>query len=141
MNVTITFRHMDPSDSIKEYARAKVSKLQKLLRQPMTARVTLSLDKLEHSVDVQISSGPHHAEAREVSDNTYASIDAVMDKLERQLRALKGASQARRRRSGEGLRSSPVKSPVDEAVARPVAMASGESTKAAGSAALASGER
>jgi putative sigma-54 modulation protein len=105
MNVTITFRHMDPSDSIKEYARAKVAKLQKLLRQPMTARITLDLDKLEHSAEVQISSGSHHLLAKEVGDGTYSSIDAVMDKLERQLRESKEATQSRRRRSGESLRS------------------------------------
>jgi putative sigma-54 modulation protein len=136
MNVTITFRHMDPSDSIKAYATAKVSKLQKLLRQPMTARVTVALDKLQHSVEVQLSSGSHHAEAKEVSEDTYASIDAVMDKLERQLRESKEASQSRRRRSGETLRSAQATQPE-----APVAMASGGSKKAAGSAALASGER
>jgi putative sigma-54 modulation protein len=105
MNVTITFRHMDPSDSIKEYARAKVAKLQKLLRQPMTARITIDLDKLQHSAEVQISSGSHHLLAKEVGDGTYSSIDAVMDKLERQLRESKEATQSRRRRSGESLKS------------------------------------
>ena len=74
MNVTITFRHMDPSDSIKEYARAKVAKLQKLLRQPMTARITIDLDKLQHSCEVQISSGHYHLVAKEVGDATYSSI-------------------------------------------------------------------
>lgn len=124
MNVTITFRHMEPSEAIKEYARSKLSKLQKHLRQPMTARVTLSLDKLEHSAEVQLSSGSRRAEAKEVSDDTYASIDAVMDKLDRQVRGAKGATQSKRRRSGETLRGG--RSP--EVVDPPVAMAAGEST-------------
>lgn len=123
MNVTITFRHMEPSEAIKEYARSKVSKLQKHLRQPMTARVTLSLDKLEHSAEVQIASGPHRVEAKEVSDDTYASIDAVLDKLDRQVRGAKGATQAKRRRSGETLRNG-----RNPEVAEPVAMTVGEST-------------
>lgn len=124
MNVTITFRHMDPSEAIKEYARSKVAKLQKHLRQPMTARVTLSLDKLEHSVEVQISSGSHRLEAKEVSDDTYASIDAVMDKLDRQVRGSKGATQSKRRRSGETLRGGH----RPEVVESPVAMTVGEGT-------------
>ncbi|NLE88410.1 MAG: ribosome-associated translation inhibitor RaiA [Myxococcales bacterium] len=124
MNVTITFRHMEPSEAIKEYARNKVSKLQKHLRQPMTARVTLSLDKLEHSAEVQVASGRRRVEAKEVSDDTYASIDAVLDKLERQVRGSKGATQAKRRRSGQTLRNG--RNPA--IVNAPVAMAAGEST-------------
>ena len=46
-NISITFRHVDPSDAIKAHAEEKVQKLQRFLRQPMTARVTLSVDKLE----------------------------------------------------------------------------------------------
>jgi putative sigma-54 modulation protein len=123
MNVTITFRHMEPSEAIKEYARSKVSKLQKHLRQPMTARVTLSLDKLEHSAEVQIASGSQRVEAKEVSDDTYASIDAVLDKLDRQVRGAKGATQSKRRRRGETLRGG-----RNPEVAEPVAMTVGEST-------------
>lgn len=123
MNVTITFRHMEPSEAIKEYARSKVAKLQKHLRQPMTARVTLSLEKLEHAAEVQIASGSRRVEAKEVSDDTYASIDAVLDKLDRQISGAKGATQAKRRRRGESVRNG-----RNPEVAEPVAMTAGEST-------------
>ncbi len=118
MNVTITFRHMEPSEAIKEYAQAKVAKLQKFLRQPMTARVTLSLEKLEHGVEAQIASGSTHVEANDVSGDMYASIDNVMDKLERQIRGSKGAAQAKRRRSGETLRGGQPE-PVEMELAEP----------------------
>lgn len=125
MNVAITFRHMEPSEAIKEYARSKLSRLQKHLRQPMTARVTLSLDKLDHVAEVQLSSGSRRVEAREVSDHIYASIDAVLDKLERQLRGVKGTIQSKRRRSGETLRGGRNPEVIDVPA---VAMAAGEST-------------
>ena len=57
MSISITFRHMDSTEAIKQYAEGKVSKLQKFLRQPMRARVTLSLNKLRHEAEVQVSSG------------------------------------------------------------------------------------
>ncbi len=104
MNISITFRHMETSDAIKSYARDKVAKLQKHLREPMTAKVTLSLDKLEHMAETRISSGGAHVEAKEKSDDMYASIDKVVDKLERQIRASKGAARSKTRRSGETLR-------------------------------------
>ncbi|HEX2732468.1 MAG TPA: ribosome-associated translation inhibitor RaiA [Polyangiaceae bacterium] len=103
MNINITFRHLDASDSIKAYATEKIGRLQKFLKQPMTVKVTLSLEKLEHSAEVRISAGSEHHEAHEKSADMYASIDKVLDKLERQIQASKDAHNSRRRR-GESLR-------------------------------------
>lgn len=105
MNISITFRHMDASEAIKDYAREKVSKLQKFLRQPMTAKVTLSLDKLLHVAEAQVSSGGAHLEAKESSDDMYASIDKIIDKLERQIRGTKGVQQSKKRRGSATVRT------------------------------------
>jgi putative sigma-54 modulation protein len=105
MNISITFRHMEASEAIKGYARDKLAKLQKFLRKPMTAKVTLSLDKLRHVAETRISSGGEHLEAKETSEDMYASIDRVLDKLERQIRGSKGAARAKKRRGGDSLRA------------------------------------
>jgi putative sigma-54 modulation protein len=97
MNVSITFRHMDASEAIKKHAAAKLGKLQKFLRQPMTAKVTISVDKLKHVAEARISSGGAHLEAKESSDDMYISIDRMIEKLDRQIRVTKGAAEARRR--------------------------------------------
>ena len=98
MNITVTFRHVDASEAIKDHATEKLAKLQKFLRQPMTARVTVSLEKLLHQVEARISSGGERFEASEVTEDMYASIDKVLDKLERQIRGTKGAAQSKKRR-------------------------------------------
>ncbi len=98
MNISITFRHMDSSSAVKAYAGEKVSKLQKFLRLPMTAKVTLSIDKLRHLAEARVSSGGQRFDASESSEDMYASIDMMIDKLERQIRGNKGAKQARTRR-------------------------------------------
>ncbi|HEX3777774.1 MAG TPA: ribosome-associated translation inhibitor RaiA [Polyangiaceae bacterium] len=95
MNVSITFRHVDSSDALKRYSEEKIAKLQKFLRQPMTAKVTLSLDRLKQVAEVQISSGGEHLEAKEATNDMYASIDIVLGKLERQIRGAKGAAKAK----------------------------------------------
>lgn len=123
MNISITFRHMDSSDAIKEYSRNKIAKLQKFLRQPMRAKVTLSVDKRKHVAEMQISSGGEHLEAKEATDDMYASIDKMIDKLERQIRGHKGAQQAKKRRSGETLRGGDSPEPVEEAAAAAVSAA------------------
>lgn len=97
MNISITFRHVDASDAMKQYATEKIAKLQKLLHRPMEARVTFSVEKLKHMAEVRLSSGSEHLEASESSDDMYASIDKVIDKLERQISHSKGAMLANRR--------------------------------------------
>jgi putative sigma-54 modulation protein len=86
MNISITFRQMDATDAVKGYATEKVSKLQKFLRQPLHGQVTLSCQKTVHTVEVDLHSGGHHYHAHESSEDMYATIDMVIDKLERQIR-------------------------------------------------------
>jgi putative sigma-54 modulation protein len=114
MNITVTFRHVDASKAIKDRATEKLAKLQKFLRQPMTARVTVSLEKLLHKVEAGISSGGEHYEAHETTEDMYASIDKVLEKLERQIRGTKGTAKAKKRRSGASLRLAPPAEPSGE---------------------------
>ena len=67
----------------------------------MTARVTLSVEKHEHMVEVQISSGGQRFEAKEASGDMYASIDSAAHKLERQIHDAKGVAGAKRRRDSD----------------------------------------
>jgi putative sigma-54 modulation protein len=104
MNITITFRQMPASAALTKHVQEKAAKLQKFLRQPMSAKVTLSLDRLKHVAEARISSGGQHLEARETNDDMYASIDKVIDKLERQIRGMKGTKESKTRRGGVTLR-------------------------------------
>jgi putative sigma-54 modulation protein len=104
MNISITFRQMDASDAIRAYATGKLAKLQRFLRRPMTGKITVAVDRRKHVVEARISSGGEHLEAHEVSDDMYASIDRVLDKLERQIRGSKGTARARRH-DGDSLKS------------------------------------
>ena len=89
---------MEGTDAAKRFAHEKVSKLQKFLRQAMTAQVTLSVEGMEHVAEVAIQSGSAHFHASERSQDMYASIDMVIDKLERQIRA---AKEQAKKRGGE----------------------------------------
>ncbi len=96
MNISITFRHMDGTEAVKNYAYEKIARLQKFLRQAMTAQVTLSVEGLEHVADVRIQSGSSQFHAVERKNDMYASIDLVLDKLERQVHEQKGQNVAKK---------------------------------------------
>lgn len=96
MTVSITFRHIDATEALKAHATSRVERLQKFLRQPMEAKVTLSHEKLESSVEVQVHSRGEWYEAKELSSDMYAAIDTVVAKIERQISKAHGVSSSRR---------------------------------------------
>jgi putative sigma-54 modulation protein len=92
MNIAVTFRHMDATDEVKGYATEKISRMQRFLRAPMKSQVTLSCQHdRAHRVEVEIHAGPARFHAHETSEDMYASIDKVIDKIERQILSAKDA--------------------------------------------------
>lgn len=89
MHLNITFRNLDSSDSLKEYAQDKVERVHKYLDRAGDAHVVLSLERHLHHADITIQSGGWLLRGRETSEDMYASIDLAMDKIERQLRRYK----------------------------------------------------
>jgi putative sigma-54 modulation protein len=99
MRIAFTFRNIDSSDAIKAYASEKLAKLQKYMRAPLDAEVTLSKERHHHHVEVVLRSDGHTYVATEVSEDMYASIDLVTDVVDRQVRSTKGAEHDRRRQA------------------------------------------
>jgi putative sigma-54 modulation protein len=97
MRIAFTFRNIDSSDSIKSYASEKLAKLQKYMRAPLDADVTLSLERHHHQVEVVLRSDGHTHVSTQQSENMYASIDLVVDCLDQQVRRSKGTEHDRRR--------------------------------------------
>lgn len=100
MEVSFTFRQVEPSEGVKNYAREKLAKLQKFLRTPLTADVILSMERHLHTVEVTVHGDGNRFAGTHQSEDMYASIDLVIDKIDRQIRDDKDASADRRRHSG-----------------------------------------
>jgi putative sigma-54 modulation protein len=90
MQVNVTFRHLEPSDSLKNFAREKVERFKRLLDQASEANVVLSIEKHVHHAEILLHSGPFFLRGKEKSDDMYASIGMAIDKIERQLKKYKG---------------------------------------------------
>ncbi|MCB9709170.1 MAG: ribosome-associated translation inhibitor RaiA [Myxococcales bacterium] len=97
MRIAYTFRDIEPSDAIKEYASSKISKLQKYLHSPLDAEVTASKERHLHCIDLKVVGDGEVFVATEESEDMYASIDLAMDKMDRQIRRAKAQRQQRRR--------------------------------------------
>ena len=97
MDISVTFRHMQPTESLKTYAEEKLSKIKKYLDFPLEAHVVLSVEKFRHIADVTLSVNGTWIKGIEETDDMYSAIDQVMDKLEKQVK--KYLSKIRNRRT------------------------------------------
>lgn len=84
MQLTVTFRHMHPSDAIKEHIEDKLEKFKKYLIKPIEAHVILSVEKFRQQCEVTLMASNFRATALQTDHNLYAAIDMAMHKLERQ---------------------------------------------------------
>jgi putative sigma-54 modulation protein len=98
MQLAVTFRHMDATPALKEYAREKVDRINKYFPDPIKAHVVLSTDRgFNHVADVMITL--HNGfviKGEETTEDMYSSIDLVMAKIERQVRRYKEKLQHHR---------------------------------------------
>jgi putative sigma-54 modulation protein len=86
MNITVTFRHTEPIESLKSYAEEKVSKMEKYLDSHAEAHVVLTVEKFRHQADVNLSVNGTWIKGFEETGDMYSAIDQVMDKIEKQLK-------------------------------------------------------
>jgi putative sigma-54 modulation protein len=85
MQVSITGRHLDVTDSLKAYVEEKIAKLKRHFDHVTDVHVILSVEKLEQKAEatVQISGATLFAEDHQ--EDMYAAIDNMVDKLDRQI--------------------------------------------------------
>lgn len=85
MQITVSGHHVDVSPALHDYATSKLSKLQRHFDNITNTTVTLTVEKLVQKAEavVHVAGGELFAAAE--SDDMYAAIDSLSDKLDRQL--------------------------------------------------------
>lgn len=85
MQITISGHHVDLTDSIKDYVHNKLSRLDKHHGQITSTNVILSVEKLRQKAEASIHVSGKDFFANSESEDLYAAIDSLTDKLDRQL--------------------------------------------------------
>ena len=94
MNLQVTGRNLDVTPPIVEYAERKLSRLDKHLSESTQVELELAVERNPSIAESQVAEatiwtkGPV-LRARETSTDMYASIDLMVDKLERQVKKYK----------------------------------------------------
>lgn len=85
MRISISGKNLEVSEYMRDVAIKKLSKLERFFPQDTEVQVTLSVEKNRHIVEVTIPHQGRIIRGEEVSGDMYASMDNVLDKLEKQI--------------------------------------------------------
>jgi putative sigma-54 modulation protein len=101
MQFSVTFRHMEATEALKEYAKERMDRIKKYIPDPISCHVVMSTERYNHRVDVnlQLHNGLQVA-GHETTEDMYSSLDLVAAKLERQVRRYKGKLRNHKARTG-----------------------------------------
>lgn len=85
MQLNITGHHVDLTDSLKDYVSSKIKKLERHFDHISNVQITLSVEKQRHIAEgtMHLSGAEIHGKAE--NEDMYAAIDALSDKLDRQI--------------------------------------------------------
>ncbi len=119
MDLLIHSRNMEVTDRLRDYVEKKTGRLDRYMPNLIEVRVDLAEESARSAIDRQVAQITIRDErgtilrAEERSNDMFASVDAVVDKLYRQINRYRGKRQ-RNRRSGGGARQELEPLPIEE---------------------------
>ena len=102
MEITVTFRHIEPTDALKEYVEEKILKIDKYFDFPAEAHIVLAVEKFRRMADITLSVNGTIIKAVEETEDMYSAIDQVMDKIEKQVKRYREKTRKRRSENRKG---------------------------------------
>ena len=81
MNLKLTGNHVEITDAMREYVISKVGKITRHFDHVIDVSVILSVEKLKQKAEANV-----HVRGKDIFvEDMYASIDSLVDKLDRQI--------------------------------------------------------
>ena len=108
MQISVMFKNIESSDSVKIHIHEKFDKLDRMLDYSAEAHIVLSVEKLRHIADVNLICDKIKIHAREESEkNLYAAIDTLVDKVRLQIKKLKEKQRRHLAGDKESIKANP----------------------------------
>ena len=86
MQVNLTGHHVDLTSSMRDYVNSKIERLERHFDIVQDIHVVLSVEKLRHKAEATLHINGGNVFADAVEGDMYAAIDALTDKLDRQVK-------------------------------------------------------
>ena len=89
MHINITGHHVDVTPALRAYVTEKMQKLVRHFDQVSSINVILNVEKLQQQAEATVTAAGRTLFATDSAMDMYASIDGLVDKLDRQVRRYK----------------------------------------------------
>ena len=86
MNITVIGRKCNPREDFRSRAEKRLSKIEKLLGEEISAKVTATVEKNCQIVEITVSKGGLLFRAEESAENISDALDECVDSIIRQIR-------------------------------------------------------
>ena len=86
MQITVTGHHVEITDAIRTYIDEKLARIERHFENATDIHFILTVEKLEHKAEANLNVSGNTLHAHAVDSDMYAAIDALSDKLDRQVR-------------------------------------------------------
>ncbi|BCN92788.1 ribosomal subunit interface protein [Thiomicrorhabdus immobilis] len=106
MQINITGHHIDVTDALRAYVTEKLSKLSRHFDHVTNVHVILTVEKQSQKAEATVHVSGTDLFAQHDTEDMYASIDGLVDKLDRQIVKHKEKISDHNRKSG-GVKSMP----------------------------------
>ncbi|MDQ7002883.1 MAG: ribosome-associated translation inhibitor RaiA [Ghiorsea sp.] len=93
MQVSITGRHVDLTEPLKAYVNDKLGHLKHSFDHVVDVHVVLTVEKYRQRCEINMAANGIVIHAKHETDDMYAAIDGVVDKLNRQLKRYRAKLQ------------------------------------------------
>ncbi|CAN5860693.1 ribosome-associated translation inhibitor RaiA [soil metagenome] len=113
MNLTISGHHLDVTPALREYVLTKLDRVTRHFDQVVDINVLLSVEKLKEKERRQKAEVTVHVKGKDIfveqsSEDLYAAIDQLMDKLDRQVCRHKDKVQDHHHASAKRIDAAPI---------------------------------
>ena len=99
VGLTMTFRHVAPTEAIRAYAERRFAHLARFLKRACTVHLILTVDKYRQHGEVTVKSGRLAVAAQHETHDLYSVIDLLADKACRQLKSQQAKFQDKKLRA------------------------------------------
>ena len=89
MNINVRGKNVQVTPALKDHVERRIGKLGKFFDTTQEAQVTLTVEKDRHRIEVTMPLNGYLLRGEEETGDMYASIDMVLDKLEKQIEKYK----------------------------------------------------
>lgn len=89
MHITITARHFELTNAIRDYVEESLVKLKRYFDQIITIHVTLSVESSRNQCEISLQASKFSLQSTNEAMDMYLAIDDAIEKMEAQIKKLK----------------------------------------------------